>query len=539
MEKYTGKSIFSGVAIGPVLYYGKKEEQVKRYKVEDTAAEIERYDKARQQAIEDLGVLHDDAVKKVGEENAAIFEVHAMLLEDDDFNDSIHNTIETQKVNAEYAAALAGDNFSKMFSEMDDDYFKARAADMKDISERVIKVLSDKKDSGTIDEPVIIVADDLMPSETVQLDKEKVLAFATQYGSANSHTAILARTMNIPALINIPADPSWDGRMAVVDGHTGTFILDPDPDVLEEMKALRDKDNEERRLLQELKGKDNVTLDGKKINLFANIGGLKDVAAVLQNDGGGIGLFRSEFIYLGREDLPDEETQFKIYKSVAETMAGRLVVIRTLDIGADKQVDYLGLDKEDNPALGFRAIRICLTRPKIFRTQLRALFRASAFGNIAIMYPMITSIEEVRRIKEIVASVKSELDADGIKYGDVQQGIMVETPAAALITDELAKEVDFFSIGTNDLTQYTLAMDRQNSKLDSFYQPHHPAILKLIQMTIENGHKGGAWVGICGELGADTSLTETFIQMGVDELSVSPSMILPVREAIRKSHAKR
>ena len=539
MEKYTGKSIFSGVAIGPVLYYGKKEEQVKRYKVEDTAAEIERYDKARQQAIEDLGVLHDDAVKKVGEENAAIFEVHAMLLEDDDFNDSIHNTIETQKVNAEYAAALAGDNFSKMFSEMDDDYFKARAADMKDISERVIKVLSDKKDSGTIDEPVIIVADDLMPSETVQLDKEKVLAFATQYGSANSHTAILARTMNIPALINIPADPSWDGRMAVVDGHTGTFILDPDPDVLEEMKALRDKDNEERRLLQELKGKDNVTLDGKKINLFANIGGLKDVAAVLQNDGGGIGLFRSEFIYLGREDLPDEETQFKIYKSVAETMAGRLVVIRTLDIGADKQVDYLGLDKEDNPALGFRAIRICLTRPKIFRTQLRALFRASAFGNIAIMYPMITSIEEVRRIKEIVASVKSELDADGIKYGDMQQGIMVETPAAALITDELAKEVDFFSIGTNDLTQYTLAMDRQNSKLDSFYQPHHPAILKLIQMTIENGHKGGAWVGICGELGADTSLTETFIQMGVDELSVSPSMILPVREAIRKSHAKR
>jgi phosphotransferase system enzyme I (PtsI) len=345
--------------------------------------------------------------------------------------------------------------------------------------------------------------------------------------------------MNIPALINIPADPSWDGRMAVVDGHTGTFILDPDPDVLEEMKALRDKDNEERRLLQELKGKDNVTLDGKKINLFANIGGLKDVAAVLQNDGGGIGLFRSEFIYLGREDLPDEETQFKIYKSVAETMAGRLVVIRTLDIGADKQVDYLGLDKEDNPALGFRAIRICLTRPKIFRTQLRALFRASAFGNIAIMYPMITSIEEVRRIKVIVASVKSELDADGIKYGDVQQGIMVETPAAALITDELAKEVDFFSIGTNDLTQYTLAMDRQNSKLDSFYQPHHPAILKLIQMTIENGHKGGAWVGICGELGADTSLTETFIQMGVDELSVSPSMILPVREAIRKSHAKR
>lgn len=539
MEKYTGKSIFSGVAIGPVLYYGKKEEQVKRYKVEDTAAEIERYDKARQQAIEDLGVLHDDAVKKVGEENAAIFEVHAMLLEDDDFNDSIHNTIETQKVNAEYAAALAGDNFSKMFSEMDDDYFKARAADMKDISERVIKVLSGKKDSGTIDEPVIIVADDLMPSETVQLDKEKVLAFATQYGSANSHTAILARTMNIPALINIPADPSWDGRMAVVDGHTGTFILDPDPDVLEEMKALRDKDNEERKLLQELKGKDNVTLDGKKINLFANIGGLKDVAAVLQNDGGGIGLFRSEFIYLGREDLPDEETQFKIYKSVAETMAGRLVVIRTLDIGADKQVDYLGLDKEDNPALGFRAIRICLTRPKIFRTQLRALFRASAFGNIAIMYPMITSIEEVRRIKEIVASVKSELDADGIKYGDMQQGIMVETPAAALITDELAKEVDFFSIGTNDLTQYTLAMDRQNSKLDSFYQPHHPAILKLIQMTIENGHKGGAWVGICGELGADTSLTETFIQMGVDELSVSPSMILPVREAIRKSHAKR
>lgn len=537
MEKYTGKSIFSGVAIGPVLYYGKKEERVKRYKVDDTAAEIERYEKARQQAIEDLNVLHDDAVKKVGEENAAIFEVHAMLLDDDDFNDAIHNTIETQQVNAEYAAALAGDNFSQMFSEMEDDYFKARAADMKDISERVIKVLSGKKDSGQLDEPVIIVADDLMPSETVQLDKEKVLAFATQYGSANSHTAILARTMNIPALIDIPVDPSWDGKMAIVDGHTGTFILDPDPDTLSRMQEQRDKDLKERKLLQELKGKDNITLDGKKINLFANIGGLKDVATVLQNDGGGIGLFRSEFIYLGREDLPDEETQFRIYKSVAETMAGRLVVIRTLDIGADKQVDYLGLDKEDNPALGFRAIRICLTRPKIFRTQLRALFRASAFGNIAIMYPMITSIEEVRKIKEIVASVKSELDAEGIRYGNVQQGIMIETPAAALVSDELAKEVDFFSIGTNDLTQYTLAMDRQNSKLDSFYQPHHPAILKLIQMTIENGHKHDTWVGICGELGADTSLTETFLQMGVDELSVSPSMILPVREAIRKSHA--
>ena len=535
--KFEGKAIFKGVAIGRISFYGKKENTVKREKVDDATSEIARYEAARQKAIEQLNQMYADAVKKVGEENAAIFEVHAMLLDDEDFNDSVRNMIETQMVSAEYATAVTGDNFSRMFAEMDDDYFKARSTDMKDISERVISVLSGAEEQKNFDQPVIIAAEDLMPSETVQLDKDKVLAFVTKYGSSNSHTAILARTMNIPALINIPVDPSWDGKMAIVDGHTGTFYLDPEADTLALMQKKKEKDLEARRLLQELKGKPNVSLDGKEIQLYANIGNLADVGTVLLNDGGGIGLCRSEFIYIGRETMPTEEEQYQIYKQVAENMAGRKVVIRTLDIGADKQVDYLGLDKEANPALGFRAIRICLTRPEIFKTQLRALFRASAFGNIAIMYPMITSLEEIRDIKKIVAEVKQELDDAGIPYGDVEQGIMVETPAAAVMSDVLAKEVDFFSIGTNDLTQYTLAMDRQNDKLDRFYQPHNPAILRLIQTTIENGHKGGAWVGICGELGADTTLTETFLRMGVDELSVSPSMILPVREAIRKSHA--
>ena len=538
METFTGKSIFKGVAIGPVLFYGKKESNVRREKITDAEAEIARYDEAKDKAIEQLNTLHDEAVKKVGEENAAIFEVHAMLLDDEDFTDSVHNAIESQLVNAEYAAALTGDNFAKMFAEMEDDYFRARAADMKDISERVIRVLSGVEDTTDFDKPSIIIADDLMPSETVQLDKNKVLAFVTKFGSSNSHTAILARTMNIPALIDVPIEAEWNGRTAIVDGHTGTFYLDPDEKTLAEMQAKLEQDLEARRLLQELKGKPNVSVDGREIQLYANIGGLKDVASVLQNDGGGVGLFRSEFLYIGRDDLPSEEEQFKAYKAVVETLAGKKVIIRTLDIGADKQADYLQLDKEDNPALGYRAIRICLTRPEIFKTQLRALFRASAFGKVAIMYPMITSVKEVKKIKEIVNLVKAELKTEGIPFNpDVEEGIMIETPAAAVISDELAKEVDFFSIGTNDLTQYTLAMDRQNSKLDVFYDPHHEAILRLIQMTVENGHRENAWVGICGELGADTELTERFLQMGVDELSVSPSMILPVREAIRKSYA--
>ena len=526
------------MAIGPLLYYGKKETTVRREKIEDTDAEVARYKDAREKSVAQLRQLHDDSVKKVGEENAAIFDVHAMLMEDEDFCEAIENAIRTQNVNAEYAVAVAGENFSKMFAEMEDEYFKARSADMKDISERLIRVLTGEDEKRSFDEPSIIIADDLMPSETVQLDKEKVLAFVTRWGSSNSHTAILARTMNIPALIDIPIREDWNGKLAAVDGHTGTFYLEPDEETLREMEEKRGRDLETRRLLQELKGKKNVSLDGKEINLYANIGGLKDVAAVLSNDGGGVGLFRSEFLYIGRESLPTEEEQFQAYKAVVETMAGKRVIIRTLDIGADKKADYLELEKEDNPALGYRAIRICLTRPDIFKTQLRAIFRASAFGKVAIMYPMITSVEELDKIHTIVAEVKRELAADKIPFkDDVEEGVMIETPAAALISDDLAHKLDFFSIGTNDLTQYTLAMDRQNSRLDVFYNPHHKAILRLIRMTIENGHKGGAWVGICGELGADTTLTETFLRMGVDELSVSPSMILPVRAAIRKSHA--
>lgn len=537
MEKYSGKSIYKGIAIGRILFYGKKAAVIKRYKVEDPQAEIERYEWAKKAAVSQLNKLYETAVLKVGEENAAIFEVHAMLLEDDDFNDSIRNMIMTQQINAEYAAAATGENFSNLFAQMEDEYFRARSADIKDISERVVSILSGKEQGRKFDEPVIVAADDLMPSETVQMDKEKVLAFATRLGSSNSHTAILARTMNIPALTGIPVMPEWDGRLAIVDGHSGTLILDPDEESLAEMKQRQENDREVRRLLQELKGKENITLDGKKISVYANIGSLADVGTVLSNDGGGIGLFRSEFIYLGKSSLPTEEEQFQIYKSVAEMMAGKKVIIRTLDIGADKQADYLGLEKEDNPAMGFRAIRICLSRPEIFRTQLRAVYRASAFGNISVMYPMITSVEEVKKILRIVENVKNELTESGIPWGEVEQGIMIETPAAALISDLLAKEVDFFSIGTNDLTQYTLAMDRQNSKLDEFYNPHHEAVLRLIEQVVRNGHREGCWVGICGELGADLELTERFLRMGIDELSVAPGMILAVRKQIRNSTA--
>lgn len=537
MEQYSGKAIFKGVAIGKAAFFGKKEETVKRYKVEDTAAEIARFEAAKAQAIEDLGKLHDTAIKKVGEEHAAIFEVHAMLLDDEDFSDSVHNSIETQQVNAEYATAIAGDNFSRMFAEMEDDYFRARAADMKDIAERVISLLSGGGDHQEWNEPVIIIADDLLPSQTVQLDKDKVLAFVTKKGSSNSHTAILARTMNIPALIGVPVSEAWDGKEMIVDAGEGVVILDPDEDTLKEKREIQGKELEAKRLLLELKGKENISLDGKEIKLYANIGSLGDVGAVLSNDGGGIGLFRSEFIYIGRDELPTEEEQFQIYRSVAETMAGKKVIIRTLDIGADKQADYLNLEKEENPALGFRAIRICLSDESILVTQLRAIYRASVYGNISIMYPMITSVDEVRRIKEISAHVRSELIHVSVPIGEVEEGIMIETPAAAVISDLLAKEVDFFSIGTNDLTQYTLAMDRQNAKLEAFYNPHHEAILRLIETVVKNGHAEGCWVGICGELGADTELTETFLKYGVDELSVSPSMVLPVRKQIRSSHA--
>lgn len=537
MKKYNGKSIFKGIAIGDILFYQKEKQQVKRQRVEDVAKEIERYQMASQKASEQLKQLYDKALQEVGEANAAVFEVHMMMLEDDDYVSSIVNMIETQEVNAEYAVAVTGDNFAELFSQMDDEYFKARAADVKDITERLISVLNEQDDKGALgDDPVIVVADDLAPSETVQMDKEKLLAFVTKYGSANSHTAILARTMNIPALIDIDIQPEWNGKLAIVDGKEGQLIIEPDEETLAFYRRQQQEEQEARALLSELKGQEDITLDGKRIKLYANIAGVGDVANVLANDAAGIGLFRSEFLYLEAEDYPDEETQFLAYKRVAEMMAGKKVVVRTLDIGADKQVDYFKLDKEDNPAMGFRAIRICLERPEIFRTQLRALIRASAYGEIAIMYPMIISVEEVCRIREIVDSVKSELDEQGISYGNFEQGIMIETPAAVMMSEELAQHVDFFSIGTNDLTQYTLAIDRQNMKLDSFYDPHHPAILKMIQTTITNGHKGGCWVGICGELGADTSLTKTFLKMGVDELSVSPSFVLPIRRIIRSTN---
>lgn len=536
MEKLSGKKIFSGVAIGKIKFYTKAQNQVVRRRIEDTEAEIARYEEAKQRSIAQLHVLYEKALKEVGEVNAQIFDVHAMMLEDGDYNDSVHNLIKTQEVNAEYAVGVTGDNFANIFANMDDEYFKARSIDMKDISERVITVLCGNDAAGDIgEEPVIIMADDLAPSETVQMDKTKLLAFVTRYGSANSHTAILARTMGIPALIGVDIKEEWNGKIGIVDGYEGMLIVDPSEEVLAEYRAKKEKDAEQKELLLSLKGKENITKSGQEIKLYANIGNVSDLAAVLANDAGGIGLFRSEFLYLQNDDFPTEEEQFAAYKQVAETLAGKKIIIRTLDIGADKQVDYFGLDKEDNPAMGYRAIRICLTQTDIFKTQLRALLRASYYGNIAIMYPMIISVEEVRRIKEIVAEVKAELDAEGIPYGEVEQGIMIETPAAAVMSDVLAPEVDFFSIGTNDLTQYTLAIDRQNAKLDPFYNAHHEAVLRLIQMTVENAHKAGIWAGICGELGADTELTERFLKMGVDELSVSPGCVLSVRKAIREA----
>ena len=539
MEKYTGKSIFKGIAIGKILFYQKGEQPVKRVKIEDTAEQIKRYEDARAKAAEQLQGLYEKALKEVGEANAAVFEVHQMMLEDDDYIDSVVNIIETQQVNAEFAVATTGDNFAKMFAEMEDDYFKARAADVKDISERMVNILSGNESGGALgDEPVIVVAEDLAPSETVQMDKEKLLAFVTRLGSANSHTAILARTMNIPALIEVDIKEEWNGKMAVVDGYTGTFYIDPDEETLKKMQEKKEEDIKARELLQELKGKEDITVDGKHIKLYANIGGVKDVTSVLANDAAGIGLFRSEFLYLEADNYPDEEAQFQAYKTVAENMAGKKVIVRTLDIGADTQVDYFNLDHEENPAMGYRAIRICLDRRDIFRTQLRALLRASAYGNIGIMYPMIISVDEVKEIKKIVESIKAELTEKGIEYGEVEQGIMIETPAAVMISDLLAEEVDFFSIGTNDLTQYTLAIDRQNSKLDNIYDAHHPAVLRMIQQTIENGHKAGCWVGICGELGADMTLTETFLKMGIDELSVSPTFVLPIRKLIREMSTK-
>ena len=542
MQVYSGKSVFGGIAIGKISVYKKNEQQVKRVRTEDTKGELARYEAAKAAAVEQLQELYQKALKEVGEANAAIFEIHQMMLDDGDYNGSVENIIETQKVNAEYAVAVTGDNFAQMFRAMDDDYMRERAADVKDISERVLSVLNGGQEGKVVtDEPVIIVADDLAPSETVQLEKDMVLSFVTVHGSVNSHTAILARTMAIPALIGteeLPLDDTVDGKLAVVDGLNGKIYVEPDEQTLEEMKKRQQAEQEKKELLQPLKGKENVTLDGKKIMLYANIGNIKDLATVIQNDAGGIGLFRSEFIYLEKDQYPTEEEQFSIYKTAVETMAGKRVIIRTLDIGADKQCEYFGMDKEENPALGYRAIRICLTRPEIFKTQLRALFRASAYGNLAIMYPMITSLWEVKRIKEIVEEVKAELIAEQLDFGNPQQGIMIETPAAVMMSGELAKEVDFFSIGTNDLTQYTLAIDRQNPKLDAFYDAHHPAVLSMIRMTVENAHKAGIWAGICGELGADTSLTKEFLAMGVDELSVSPGSVLPIRKIILETNVE-
>ena len=548
MEQFAGKSIFNGIAIGRILFYSKNQHQVKRNKVEDAETEIARYEAAKEKAIEQLQELHDKAVEEVGEANAMIFEVHAMMLEDDDYNDSVYNIIRTEGVNAEFAVAKTGDNFAVMFSEMEDEYFKARAVDVKDISERVIAVLAGTETAkGLGDEPVIVVAEDLAPSETVQMDKSKLLAFVTRLGSSNSHTAILARTMNIPALIGVEISEDWNGKMAIVDGKQGILLVDPDVITLENYMAERKKDEERRNLLLQLKGRPDETKDGRHIHLYANIGSVADVANVLDNDAAGIGLFRSEFLYLEKDTYPTEEEQFQVYKTVVQNMAGKKVVIRTLDIGADKQVDYFemdafvdswdGLEREENPAMGYRAIRICLDRIEVFKTQLRALYRASAFGTVSIMFPMIISVDEVKKIKKICEEVKAELTENNVEYGDVELGIMIETPAAVMISDLLAKEVDFFSIGTNDLTQYTLAIDRQNPKLDNIYDSHHLAILRMIRMVIENGHKENCWVGICGELGADTTLTETFIKMGIDELSVSPSMVLPIRNIIVNMNA--
>lgn len=533
-----GKSVFNDICIGNISFYKRKESVIKRLKVEDTQKEIDRFEQARTKGKLQLQDLYNKAVSDVGEANAAIFEIHQIMLDDLDYCESVINIINSQQVNAEYAVGVTADNFSAMFSAMDDAYMQGRAADVKDVSERLLKILSNAEEGiKDLDTPVIIAADDLVPSETVQLDKNKVLGFIMQYGSANSHTAILARSMGIPAIIGIGDGLSidYDGKPAIVDGFKGTVYIEPDEETISRFKEEKAAVDKRKELLQELRGKENITLDGTKINIYANIGNSSDVGAVLQNDAGGIGLFRSEFLYLENSDFPTEEQQFNAYRKVAENMAGKKVIIRTLDIGADKQADYFNLDKEENPALGYRAIRICLTRKEIFKTQLRALFRAAAFGNISIMFPMIISTEEVKQIKEILEEVKAELKAEQIPFKeDVEIGIMIETPASVMISDELAKEVDFFSVGTNDLTQYTLAIDRQNQKLEPFYNSHHKAVLKMIKMAADNAHKEGKWIGICGELGADITLTEEFLKMGIDELSVSPSMILEVRNRVRE-----
>ena len=533
-----GKSVFGGVSIGKLMFYKRNEKVIKREHISDADAEWKRFEAAKGQAVDQLKELYEKALEDVGEANAMIFEIHQMMLEDLDYLESIENIIRSQEVNAEYAVATTADNFAQMFASMDDAYMQGRAADVKDVSERVLDILCGVS-AGVkeMTEPCIIAADDLAPSETVQLDKSKVLGFATMYGSANSHTAILARTMNIPAVIGLGETLSsqYDGKMAVIDGFTGILYVDPDEETLARMQEKRAKDLEQKELLNQLKGKENVTRSGQKINVYANIGNVSDLGAVLKNDAGGIGLFRSEFLYLENSTFPTEEQQFAVYKQVAESMAGKKVIIRTLDIGADKQVDYFNLDKEENPALGYRAIRICLTRPEIFKTQLRALYRAAVYGNLSIMFPMVISVSEVKKIKEIIAQVQAELKAEGIPYKeDVELGVMIETPAAVMISRELAKEVDFFSVGTNDLTQYTLAIDRQNQKLDTFYDPHHPAVLAMIKMAADNAHAEGKWIGICGELGADLELTEEFLKMGLDELSVSPALVLPLRKRIRE-----
>lgn len=534
-----GKSVFGGVAIGKIQFYKRNEITIKRTRVEDVEAEVERFQNAKAKTLELLKGLYEKALEDVGEANAMIFEAHQLMLEDPDYVESIENIIRTQDVNAEYAIGATADNFAAIFEAMDDAYMQGRAADVRDVSERLLQALSSQNETVMVmDEPVIIAADDLVPSETVQLDKEKVLSFVTMYGSANSHTAILARTMNIPAVIGLgeALKEEYDGKVAIVDGVDGKVYIDPDDETMASMQKKQKKDQEQKELLNQLKGKENVTKSGQKVNVYANIGNLADVGAVLKNDAGGIGLFRSEFLYLESDTYPTEEQQFAVYKKVAETMAGKKVIIRTLDIGADKQVDYFKLDKEDNPALGYRAIRICLTRPEIFKTQLRALYRASAYGQISIMFPMIISVAEVKKIKEIVEEVKAELRTEGAAFReDVELGIMIETPAAVMVSRELAKEVDFFSVGTNDLTQYTLAIDRQNQKLEDFYDSHHPAVLAMIRMAAESAHAEGKWIGICGELGADVTLTETFLKMGIDELSVAPGMVLKVRQKIREA----
>ena len=537
MQCFQGKSVYKGIAMGPIVVLKKNDYQVKRTRIEDTEAEVKRVDEALKASQEQLQKLYDKAVREVGEASAAIFEVHQMMLEDEDYLEAIQNMIRTEQVNAEYAVAVTGDNFAEMFASMDDDYMEARSADIKDISERLVRNLSGQGDVDLSSiEPSIIVADDLSPSETVQMDKDKILAFVTVHGSTNSHTAILARMMNIPALIGVKMDLEafQSGMTAVVDGFQGIVTFDPDEETKVQTETKMQEEAEKLKLLQELKGKENVTLDGRKINIYANIGSVGDIGYVMENDAGGIGLFRSEFLYLGRNDFPTEEEQFQAYKQAVQMMAGKKVIIRTLDIGADKQVDYFNLGNEDNPAMGYRAIRICLRQPEIFKTQLRALLRAAVYGNLSIMYPMITSTEEVKKIYEIVAEVEEELKAQEIQYKIPEQGIMIETPAAAIISDKLAEMVDFFSIGTNDLTQYTLAIDRQNEKLDEFYNPHHEAILRMIQMVVDNAHKCGKWAGICGELGADATLTEQFVRMGLDELSVAPSMVLKLRKIVRE-----